>query len=191
LEGLQKETQMTANKTKQALTSIIAVALILSISYTAAARSPLSQGVSAAPGTQQAPDIHTIKDAGLQFELPKGWKAETQDNGNLVVSCEDGAVNVTFLVEDQYKEVVEGMKSGLKQKLTDVKSQGEAKEDTHNGMTHISESGTGMMEGLKITWSIDVLKATKNVTLLTFGVESILQTHIDEYLKLVGSLKKI
>ena len=139
----------------------------------------------------QTPDIHTIKDAGLQFELPKGWKAETQENGNIFVSFEEGAGSVTFVVEDDYVGVVSGMKSGLKERLGELKFDGEPKQNTHNGLGHISETGTGLMEKIKITWSIDVLKATKNVTMLTFGVEDVLQKHIDEYEKFVGSIKKI
>jgi hypothetical protein len=47
-----------------------------------------------------------------------------------------------------------------------------------------------MMKGVKIIWSIDVLKATKHVTILTFGVEEVLQKHVDEYSKFISSLKK-
>jgi len=47
------------------------------------------------------------------------------------------------------------------------------------------------MKTVKITWSIDVLKAGKNVTMLTFGIEDVLKRHTDEYEKFVRSLKKI
>ena len=98
---------------------------------------------------------------------------------------------MTFVFDENYTEVVEGMKSGLKDKLKDLKVDSPSKESTHNGMKHISESGSGLMEGVKITWSIDVLKATKHVTLLTFGIEDVLKRHTDEYEKFVRSLKKI
>ena len=65
-------------------------------------------------GEAQDSSIRTIKDAGLQFEMPKGWNVETQENGNVVLSVDDGAASVTFVVEDKYDEVVAGMKSGLK-----------------------------------------------------------------------------
>jgi hypothetical protein len=183
--------EMITNKPNNSLAAIIAFGLMLSIAYSAVARSRVSPAPFATPGAFQNPDIHTIKDAGLQYELPKGWKVETQENGNIFVSFEDGAASATFVVEDNYAEVVTGMKSGLKERLTGLKSDGESKQDTHNGMIHISESGTGMMEGVKISWSIDVLKAGKSVTMLTFGIESVLQSHIAEYEKFVGSIKKI
>jgi len=181
---------MTTNKPKKSLAAIIAFGLMLSIACSVAARSRVSPSSYATPVTSQGPDIHTIKDAGLQFELPKGWKVETQENGNIFVSLEDGTVSATFIVADKYAEGVAIMKTGLKEKLTDMKSDGEPKEDTHNGMAHIGESGSGLLNGVKVTWSIDVLKATKNVTILTFGLDSIMEAHTAEYEKFVNSIKK-
>jgi len=143
---------------------------------------------SSVPGTQDN-NIYTIKDAGLQFEIPKGWKSEVDKN--VVLSIEDGAATITFVVEDEYKLVIAGMKEKLKEELADMKSTSASKEDTHNGMTHIGESGTGMIKGVPITWSIDVIKASKPVTVLTFGIQSILESHSEEYLKFVASIKKV
>ena len=89
--------------------------------------------------------------------MPKGWKAEVQ-NSNVVVSVEDGAVSVTFVVEEDFKGVVAGMKQGLKEQVTDLKSDGDAQQDTHNGMSHTAEGGTGLFRGSPIRWSIDVLR---------------------------------
>src|SRR5262245_6525332 len=169
---------MIHNQPKKSVAAVIIPGSILLISGSVPARPLVEPAASVLP---QSADIHTIKSAGLQFELPKGWKAETEPNGSLFVSFEDGAASVTFAVEDDYRGVTEGMKAGLKEKLTGLKSDGEPKESIHNGMTRISETGTGKMEGVKITWSIDVLKAGKNVTILTFGIEEILEKHLDEY----------
>jgi hypothetical protein len=136
-------------------------------------------------------DVYSIKEAGVQFTIPKTWKVEKKDNGNVMVLFEDGAGSITFVIEDNYTEVVSGMKAALKDKLTDLKLEGDSKQDTHNGMTHISERGTGMMEGVKIILSIDVLKATKNLTILTFAIDRVLQAHMTEYDKFVDSIKKI
>ena len=165
---------------------VVGIVLALAVVATGAARtSPI-----VAPLLQDA-EVYAIKEAGLQFSIPKGWKVEKQDNGNVVLSFEDGKASVTFVIEDNYADVVTGMKSGLKEKLTDLKADGDAKQDTHNGMTHIEETGSGTMEGVKITWSIDVLKATKNVTILTFGVDKVITAHVDDYVKFVDSIKKI
>jgi hypothetical protein len=182
---------MTTNPPNGVFAATIAIAFILSTSYVLNAHPRVVKDRAGAASQSQEPDIQTIKAAGLQFELPKGWKSETQENGNVFLTLEDGAANITFVIEDNYAGVMEGMKFGLKEKLTDIKSDSPTKEDTHNGMTHLSESGTGLMQGVKITWSIDVLKASKNITMLTFGVETVLQKHSDEYEKFLRSLKKI
>lgn len=180
---------MTNNKPNKSFVAIITIALILSLSYSLMAR-PRSSSIQQTADKPVQADIHTIESIGLQYELPKGWKAEKQENGNVFLTFEDGAGNVTFVFDEDYTAVVQGMKDGLKEKLKDLTFDGAAKENTHNGMKHISESGSGMMEGVKITWSIDVLEATKHVTLLTFGLEEVLQKHMDEYEKFVSSLKK-
>ncbi len=138
---------------------------------------------------RQDSNVYSLKEAGLQFEVPKGWKVEKLE-GNTVASFEGGAGSVTFVVEDNYTDVIAGMKSTLKEKLKEVKSD-EPKESTHNGMVHIEENGSGLMDGTKISWSIDVLKSTKNVTILTFAIDEVLQKHIDEYVKFVTSIKKM
>ena len=161
-------------------------ALLLLLTSAAAAGSGVSP---APPAASQDPDIHVIKEAGLQFELPKGWTAETRPDGQIFLSFEGGAGTVTFLVADKYEDAVTGMKAGLKEQLTELKSDGEPKTDTHNGMTHIGESGSGLMKGVKITWRIDVLKARTNVTILTFGIDTIIEAHGAEYGKFVNSLK--
>ena len=83
------------------------------------------------------------------------------------------------------------MKAGLKERLTDMKSDGEPKQDTASGMVHIAETGAGMLKGTPVIWSIDVLKATKSVTILTFGIQKVMEAHGDDYSKWVSSIKKI
>jgi hypothetical protein len=177
---------MTTNTLARSLRIFISLAFALSIPCSIAA----APNVSTQTGSAQEPDIRVITSIGLKYELPKGWKAENQENGNVFLTFENGVCNVTFVVDEDYSGVAEGMKSSLKEQLTDVKVDGAAKENTHNGMKHISESGTGMMKTVKVIWSIDVLLASKNVTILTFGVEEVLQKHIDEYAKFISSLKK-
>ena len=172
---------MTTKLTARSLLIIICLAL---------APYSLAVGQQGPTKVHVEPDVRAITSVGLQYELPEGWTAENQENGSVFLTFENGLCNVTFVFDENYPGVVDGMKSGLKEQLTDVKSDGAAKEDTHNGMKHISERGSGMMKAVKVIWSIDVLESTKHVTILTFGVEEILQKHSDEYAKFISSLKK-
>ena len=190
---------------KQILPSVALISLLLTLML---APSALGAGKSALTNVPDGPivsrfalpivsnlqdsNIYTIKEAGLQFEIPKGWKAEVdKDSNNVVLSIEGGAVTITFVVEDTYADVVVGMKEGLKERLTEMKSDGEPKQDTTGGMVHIAETGAGKLKDHPVIWSIDVLKATKNVTILTFGFQKVMEAHGDDYLKWVSSIKKI
>ena len=65
----------------------------------------------------QDSNVYTIKEAGLQFEVPKGWKAEVdKDSNNVVLSVEDGAVTITFVVEDKYRGGRHRNEGGLERK---------------------------------------------------------------------------
>src|SRR5215203_1460554 len=123
---------MTTNIAARFLPIFILLALSLSIPYSLAAGPLISRQTHAA----QQPDVRATS-AGLQYELPKGWKAENQPDGNVFITFEDGACSITLMFHDDYAAIVEGMKSGLKDQLTDIKFDGASKEDTHNGMKHI------------------------------------------------------
>ena len=184
---------MSIPKTPKLFSRTVLFSFVVTISLAgwATARPRTSRSIPVKSAPDQVSTIYTIKEAGLQFEVPKGWKVEKQDNGNVVLSVEDGAVTVTFLVEEKYEDVLTGMKSGLKEKVADLKSDGEAKQDTHNGMVHIGETGTGSIKDAPVIWSIDVLKANRPVIILTFGIKKVMEAHDDDYAKVVNSLKKI
>ncbi len=181
---------MTKNKSKLAR-SIIVLSLTLSFTAVTMARSTGSRSRAIGLESGQDGGVYTIKEAGLQFQVPKSWKVEVEkESSNIVLSIEEGAVTITLMPEDNFAQVVAGMKSGLKDKLPDLKSDGEPKEDTHNGMVHIAETGTGSINNVPVVWSIDVLKATKPVTILTFGIRKTIETHGEEFQNFVNSLKK-
>lgn len=182
---------MIQHTMKKLMAAIIPTGLVMALSIAAPAARDFKAGarVPRVIAGSQDNNVYTIKEAGLQFEIPKGWKAEADNN--VVLSAEDGALTVTFIVEDQYKNVVTGIKDGLKERLTNMKSDGAPKEDVHNGMVHITESGTGSLKDTPIIWSIDVLKAQKTVTILTFGIQKVMEAHSDDYAKFVGSIRKL
>lgn len=64
-------------------------------------------------------------------------------------------------------------------------------QDTHNGMAHFEEAGTGDVDGVTIEWSVDVLAAKKPLIILTFAAPNFYEKHASEYLKLVDSIKKV
>ncbi|PYS65246.1 MAG: hypothetical protein DMF76_03095 [Acidobacteria bacterium] len=140
----------------------------------------------------QDSNVYTHKDAGVQFEVPKGWKAKP-DGEVITVSSGDESVQVVFWVpdEDTFDAAVKELDKELSKTIKNVKTTSKSKEDKHNGMAHFEEAGTGDVNGVTIAWSVDVLGAKKPLIILTFAAPDLLEKQAAEYMKLVGSIKKI
>lgn len=142
--------------------------------------------------TTQDSETFTHKEAGVQFQLPKGWKAKP-DGEVITVSSADGGLQVVFWVpdEDTFDAAVKDLDKELAKTIKNIKTTGKPTQDTHNGMAHYEEAGTGEVEGATIAWSVDVLAANKPLIILTFAAPNLFEKHADDYAKLVNSIKKI
>jgi hypothetical protein len=171
------------------LTIILCAALICSAlagGASAATRAKLSVILT------QDDETFTHKDAGVQFHLPKGWKAKP-DGEVITVSSPDGSLQVVFWVpdEDTFDAAVKDLDKELAKTIKNIKTTGKPSQDTHNGMAHYGETGTGDVEGTTIAWSVDVLGAQKPLIILTFAAPNLFEKYADDYAKLVNSIKKI
>jgi len=134
----------------------------------------------------------THKEAGVQFLLPKGWKAKP-DGEVITVSSPDDSLQVVFWVpdEDTFDAAVKALDKEMDKTIKNVKTTDKPTQDTHNGMAHYAQNGTGEVNGVTIAWSVDVLGAKKPLIILTFAAPDLFEKHADDYLKLIGSIKKI
>jgi len=173
----------------QKLTIILCAALIGSAlvgGVSAKAVAKLSANVT------QDNETFTHKDAGVQFQLPKGWKAKP-DGEVITVSSADDSLQVVFWVpdEDTFDATVKDLDKELGKTIKNIKTTGKPTNDTHNGMAHYEETGTGEVDGATIAWSVDVLAAKKPLIILTFAAPNVFEKHAEDYVKLVNSIKKI
>ena len=168
------------------LTIIICLALLASVFMLSSYAKP----IVIAAHSQDA-DVFTHKDAGVQFKLPKGWKAKP-DGEVITLSSADESLQVVFWVpdEDTFDAAVKELDKELAKTITNVKTTSKGKQDTHNGMAHFEEAGTGEVDGVTIAWSVDVLAAKKPLIILTFAAPNLFEKHADAYVKLVNSIKK-
>jgi predicted Zn-dependent protease len=136
--------------------------------------------------------IYTHPDAGIQFELPKGWKAKP-DGEVITVSTADDSLQMVFWVpeEDSFDAAVKALDKELEKTIKNIKTTGKPAEDTHNGMPHFSTEGTGEVGGTTIAWSVDVLAAKKVVIILTFAAPGIAEKHASEAAQFISSIKKM
>jgi hypothetical protein len=137
-------------------------------------------------------NVYTHKEGGIQFEVPNGWKA-TPNGDNMTVSSTDGGLQVVFWVPDEnsFEDAVKDLDKEISKTIKNVKTVGKPTQDTHNGMPHYGESGTGEVEGTTIAWSVDVLSAKKPVIILSFAAPNLYEKNSVAYEKLINSIKKV
>jgi hypothetical protein len=165
-----------------------ALAVISMLSVVASAK-PIAR--SSATLTQEN-RFFTHKEAGIQFELPKGWKAKP-DGEVITVSTSDDSLQMVFWVPDEntFDAAVKDLDKELSKTIKNIKTTDKGASDTHNGMPHYSEGGTGEVDGTTIEWSVDVLSAKKVVIILTFAAPGIAEKHAQEAAQFIASIKKI
>ena len=140
----------------------------------------------------QGGETYSHKEAGIQFELPKGWKAKP-DGETVTVSTPDDSLQMVFWVpdEDTFEAAVKALDKELDKTIKNLKTTGKPLEDTHNGMPHYAQSGTGEVSGVTIEWNVDVLAAKKVVLILSFAAPGAWEKHADDAAKFISSIKKI
>ena len=171
--------------------------LTISLCLALTAMSMLLGPVAAKPvGTSTASPaqenrIYNHAEAGVQFQLPKGWKA-TPDGEVIAVSTADDSLQMVFWVpgEDTFDAAVRDLDKELDKTIKNIKTTDKGTSDTHNGMPHFSAGGTGEVNGTTIQWSVDVLAAKKIVIILTFAAPGVAEKHDAETLQFINSNKK-
>jgi predicted Zn-dependent protease len=171
------------------LTVILCLALTSSALIGGASATPA--GKTSSPVAQEN-RVFSHKEAGVQFEIPKGWKAKP-DGEVITVSTADDSLQMVFWAPDadSFDAAVKDLGKELSKTITNVKTTDKGTSDTHNGMPHFSEGGTGEVNGVTIEWSVDVLAAKKVVIILTFAAPGVAEKHADEALKFITSIKKV
>ena len=167
----------------------LCLALTSSVLVGVASAKPVAK--LSAPATQEN-RFFSHQRAGVQFELPKGWKAKP-DGEVVTVSSADDSLQMVFYVpdEDTFDAAVKDLANELSKTVKNVKTTDKGTADTHNGMPHFSQGGTGEVNGTTIEWSVDVLSAKKVVIILTFAAPGIAEKHAAEAAKFIASIKKI
>jgi len=171
------------------LLSLLTMLLIGLAAVTATvAKTPATYVVASAQGGE----TFTHQDAGVQFQLPKGWKAKP-DGEVITVSSADDALQVVFWVPDEntFEAAVKELDKELGKTIKNMKPEGKPSEDTLNGMPHYGQTGTGEVNGATIVWSVDVLGAKKPLMILTFAAPNLFEKNSDAYERLLSSIKKI
>jgi hypothetical protein len=141
--------------------------------------------------TAQGDEVFTHEAAGVQFHLPKGWKAEP-DGEQILVTAPDNSFSIVFWVpeEDSFEEAVKALDEELAKTIQKMKPASKGKSGSHNGMEHFTATGTGEVEGVAVSWSVDLLAAKKPLIILTFAADGKTGKYLDDYKNFVMSIKR-
>lgn len=134
----------------------------------------------------------THKEAGIQFELPEGWKAQA-DGDVLTVSTPDDSLQMVFYVpgEEGVDAAADALDKEIGKRLKNIKTDGPVKKDKLNGIDLYSQSGTGEAEGVTLKWSVDLLAAKKPIIVLSFAAPGVWEKHSAGLAALVNSIKRV
>jgi len=115
---------------------IMSLALASSMLAGAASAKPILKTVAV---TTQENRSFSHAEAGVQFELPRGWKAKP-DGEVITVSTADDSLQLVFWVpdEDTFDAAVKDLDKELGKTIKNVKTNDKGTTDTHNGMPHFS-----------------------------------------------------
>lgn len=109
-------------------------------------------------------DVFTHAAAGLQFELPNGWKT-SQDGDSLEASDPAGlpAVQFDVISESDISDYVDGWAAGMGESLGDFEVTTDAQVEEVNGLTQIYSEGTATIDGHPVHWDLTIVKGGKRV----------------------------
>jgi len=169
------------------LTIILALALT-SLALVASDSALTKTSIAATPQSE----VYTNPDAGIQFQLPRGWKAK-RDGDAIYVSTGDESVQMMFFVpdEDTFDLTLRALDKELSKTIKKLKTVEEGTSDTHNGMRHFSTGGTGEVDGSPVEWGVDILDAKKVVIVLTFAEPGAFDAHTKDGAQFISSIKRI
>ena len=169
------------------LTIALAMAVMV-LAVVAADSTWTNSSVAAAP--QGA--VYTIPEAGIQFQLPRGWKTK-RDADATYVSTGDESVQMVFFVpdEDTFDLTLRALDKELGKTIRKLKTVEEGTSDTHNGMRHFSTGGTGEVDGSPVEWGVDILDAKKVVIVLTFADPGAFDAHTKDGQQFISSIKRM
>jgi hypothetical protein len=144
-------------------------------------------------------DIRKEEDAKIQYDVPAGWKVETE--GNMVALGEDKKNDadreIVFYISKfekaQSQKATSEMDQILSSVVKDMKPAGEPEKAKHNGMDAVRVKATGTYEGKPVNVSMMILSPPGNMGVIVAGV--VLQAKKDAWgatvQKFISSIKPL
>lgn len=139
-------------------------------------------------------NVYTHAEAGIQFEVPKDWKVDVDDEV-LTAAPADSSVSISFWVpkEASVEQALDALDAELGKVMKDIKTTSKPETGKLNGMTTHNIEGTATFKenGANLEWSAHLIEAKKPVYALTFAAPGLYDSHQKEINELANSIKKV
>jgi hypothetical protein len=144
-----------------------------------------------APPSGGGGETITHTDARVQFTIPSGWSGKAAEDRYIVASPDD-RLEVFFYVpsDGNFDKAVDDVVAEMNKHLQNLKVTEQAKKDTLNGMSRVSEYGTAVYQGTPVIWGLNAIKAPGNhLFVVTVADPKDFEGNKAGYSALIGSIK--
>ena len=134
-----------------------------------------------------------IQEAGIQYDIPAGWRTEDHTGAKQITSPDGGvSIIIGLAVNDNTEAMIVGLKDYLRQDYKNFKVASDLQKESINDLRALIENGSGeTSEGL-MEWNIVVLIGGKRPLIaFTVAEQKAFKTSQGDYIKLVQSIKKV
>lgn len=132
------------------------------------------------------------QEAGLKFAPPAGWKQEPNGDTIQLTSPDNSvAIVITTMKADNLQAAASAIDTEIGKIIKNVEPSGEPETTEHNGMSVVSQEGTGDVDGQEIEWGVYIFLAKQPVMFLSFAEKGAYEKHGEELSKFVESIQKL
>lgn len=138
-------------------------------------------------------NLRVIQEAGIQYEIPAGWRTEEHTDA-LQITSPDGGVSIIIglAVNDNTEAMIVGLKDYLKQDYTNFKVGSDLQKESINDLRALIENGSGETSEGVMEWNIVVLIGGKRpIIAFTVAEQKAFKNSQSDYIRLVQSIKKV
>ena len=139
------------------------------------------------------PNQVVIQEAGIQYEVPQGWRTESHKDAMQITSPDGGvSIIIGLAVNDNSEAMIAGLKDYLKKDYQNFKASNDLQKETINELRAVIENGSGETSEGIMEWNIVLLIGGKRpIIAFTVAEQKAFRNSQGDYIKLVQSIKKV
>ncbi|MFN7927233.1 MAG: hypothetical protein U0Y68_04675 [Blastocatellia bacterium] len=190
-------------RTKKLIVEISGLALLASLGWAQVTpvRIPPPTKTAATPTKNETPspvepraaNRVVVSEAGIQYEIPAGWRTEDHTGAKQITSPDGGvSIIIGLAVNDNTEAMIVGLKDYLKQDYANFKVASDLQKESINDLRALIENGSGETSEGVMEWNIVVLIGGKRPLIaFTVAEQKAFKSSQGDYIKLVQSIKKV